>query len=106
MPQRFHDVSEVLVSRIIDEFVRLCKVGNAERVAYRILHTTLCVACRFNRMKVVRHLLEAGLCDPRCRFLTPVECRPLHIATACGFGYLAQLLLEYKADQLETDENG
>jgi len=105
MPQRFHDVSETLVSRVIDEFVRLCKASGAERVAYRISHATLCVACRFNRLKVVKHLLDSGLCDPRCRFLKPVECRPLHIATACGFGYLAQMLLEHKADPLEGDEN-
>lgn len=105
LPQRFHDVSETLVSRVIDEFVRLCKANGAERVAYRIAHATLCVACRFNRLKVVKNLLDAGLVDPCCRFLKPVECRPLHIATACGFGYLAQMLLEHKADPLEGDEN-
>jgi len=107
MPQRFHDVSETLVCRVVDEFVRLCKATGAERVvtASRISHATLCVACRFNRLQVVKHLLDSGLCDPRCRFLKPVECRPLHIATACGFGYLAQMLLENKADPLEGDEN-
>lgn len=105
MPQRFHDVSETLVFRVVDEFVRLCKASGTERVAFRISHATLCVACRFNRLQVAKHLLDSGLCDPRCRFLKPVECRPLHIATACGFGYLAQMLLEHKADPLEADEN-
>lgn len=104
MPQRFHDVGEALVAHTVDEFVRLCKLGGAEGTAVQVLHTTLCVACRFNRHKVVRHLLESGLCDPRCRFVRPVECRPLHIATTCGFGYLAQLLLEHQADPLERDE--
>lgn len=105
MPQRFHDVSETLVFRVVDEFVRLCKASGTERVAFRISHATLCVACRFNRLQVAKHLLDSGLVDPRCRFLKPVECRPLHIATACGFGYLAQMLLEHKADPLEGDEN-
>lgn len=120
IPQRFADVSETLACRAIDEFVRLCKVyehmkasgGQAEQEAnrvemavLRISHATLCVACRFNRIQVVKHLLESGLCDPLCRFLKPVECRPLHIATACGFGYLAQMLLEHKADPLEGDES-
>lgn len=105
VPQRFHDVSEALVCAVIDEFVRLCKVSGNERVAYRISHATLCVACRFNRLQVVKHLLDSGLCDCRCRFLKPVECRPLHIASACGFGYMAQMLLEHKADPLEADEN-
>mmetsp|Transcript_105962 Transcript_105962/g.203847 ORF Transcript_105962/g.203847 Transcript_105962/m.203847 type:complete len:791 (-) Transcript_105962:52-2424(-) len=105
LPQRFHDVSESLVSRVVDEFHRLCKASGMERVAFRITHATLCIACRFNRLIVVKHLLQSGLCDPRCRFLKPVECRPLHIATACGFGFLAQMLLEYKADPLESDEN-
>merc|ERR1712217_543734 len=88
-----------------DEFTKLCKAGDAERVAYRILHTTLCLACRFNRFRLVQHMLESGLCDPCCRFLRPVECRPLHIATACGYGFLAQLLLEHHADPLECDES-
>mmetsp|Transcript_170236 Transcript_170236/g.545956 ORF Transcript_170236/g.545956 Transcript_170236/m.545956 type:complete len:731 (-) Transcript_170236:251-2443(-) len=105
LPQRFADASEPVVVAAIDEFVRLCKLGNAERVAYRILHTTLCVACRFDRYDVVKHLLESGLCDPCCRFLRPVECRPLHVATACGFGDLVQLLLAFKADPLECDES-
>ncbi|CAE8686649.1 unnamed protein product [Polarella glacialis] len=105
MPQRFSDVSQTLAIEAINEFARLCKAGDADRVAYRILHTTLCVACRFNRQKVVRHLLESGLCDPCCPFLRPVECRPLHIAAACGYGHLAQLLLEHKADPLEGDEH-
>jgi len=104
MPLRFSDVSQTLVCQTVNEFAKLCKAGDADRVAYRILHTTLCIACRFNRMKVVRHLLESGLCDPRCPFLRPIECRPLHIASSCGFGYLAQLLLDHKADPLEADE--
>merc|ERR1712217_813038 len=70
----------------------------------RILHTTLCVACRCNQRMVVQHLLETGLCDPRCHFLRPVECRPLHIATAYGFGHTAQLLMKHRADPLEGDE--
>lgn len=120
VPQRVPDVSETLVCRVIDEFVRLCKVyelmkasgaqaaeeaSRVEMVVLRISHATLCVACRFNRLQVAKHLLDSGLCDPRCRFLKPVECRPLHIATACGFGFLAQMLLEYKADPLEGDES-
>lgn len=105
MPQRFHYFAESLACYIIDEFARFCTIGGADRVAYRILHTTLCVACRLNRHHVAKHLLKTGLCDPRCRFLHPVECRPLHIATSCGFGFLAQLLLEYRADPHEGDEN-
>jgi hypothetical protein len=120
IPQRFPDFSETLICRVIDEFVRLCKVyehtkasgeqaareaSRVEMAVLRISHATLCVACRFNRLQAVNHLLESGLCDPRCRFLKPVECRPLHIATACGFGYLAQMLLEHKADPLEGDES-
>mmetsp|Transcript_34478 Transcript_34478/g.62481 ORF Transcript_34478/g.62481 Transcript_34478/m.62481 type:complete len:731 (-) Transcript_34478:65-2257(-) len=104
MPLRFPDVSQTLVCQTVNEFAKLCKAGDADRVAYRILHTTLCIACRFNRMKVVRHLLESGLCDPRCPFLRPIECRPLHIASFCGYGHLAQLLLDHKADPLEADE--
>merc|ERR1712194_698452 len=34
-----------------------------------------------------------------------VGCRPLHIATACGFGHLAQLLIQHRADPLEGDEH-
>lgn len=105
MPQRFPDVSQTLVTQIISEFAQLCKAGDADRLASRILHTTLCIACRFNTMQVVRHLLQTGLCDPRCPFLRPIECRPLHIATSCGFGYLAQLLLDHKADPLEADDH-
>eukprot|EP00933_Yihiella_yeosuensis_P028720 TRINITY_DN22556_c0_g1_i1.p1 TRINITY_DN22556_c0_g1~~TRINITY_DN22556_c0_g1_i1.p1 ORF type:complete len:740 (+),score=105.59 TRINITY_DN22556_c0_g1_i1:120-2339(+) len=105
LPQRFQEVSQTLANHCINEFARLCKENDADRVAYRILHTTLCVATRFNRYQVVRHLLETGICDPRCRFLRPVECRPLHIAASCGYGHLAQLLLEYQADPLEGDEN-
>lgn len=103
IPQRLQNVSQTLVIHVVDEFLRLCKAVQRERVAYRLLHATLCVACRFDRREVVRHLLESGLCDPRCRFLRPVECRPLHVATSCGFGELAQLLLDYQADPLEQD---
>lgn len=105
IPQRFHNVSEQLVCRAVDEFGRLCKAGGAERTAYRALHATLCAACQFNRLEVARHLLERSHCDPRCKFVTPVECRPLHVATSSGFGYLAQLLLEHRADPLESDES-
>merc|ERR1712039_20537 len=72
LPQRFQDTSEDVVIAAIDEFSRHCKLCNADVAAYRILHTTLCMACRLNRHRVVRHLLRAE-CDPRCRFLTPVE---------------------------------
>jgi len=106
MPERFDDVSESLVCRCIDEFVKICKVHGADRAAYRITHATLCTACRFNRMRVARHLLEQGLCDPSCRFLSPVECRPLHIATSCGYGHLSQLLINHGADPAEVDERG
>jgi len=104
MPSRLPDFSQTLVTQVISEFAQLCEAGDADRVAYRILHTTLCTACRFNKMQVVRHLLETGLCDPRCPFLRPIECRPLHIASSCGFGNLAQLLLDHKADPCEGDE--
>eukprot|EP00931_Biecheleriopsis_adriatica_P047407 TRINITY_DN27330_c0_g1_i7.p1 TRINITY_DN27330_c0_g1~~TRINITY_DN27330_c0_g1_i7.p1 ORF type:complete len:594 (-),score=96.57 TRINITY_DN27330_c0_g1_i7:40-1821(-) len=105
LPQRFPDVSETLVITTINEFAKLCKECGADHTANRILHTTLCVACHFNRMEVVRHLLKTGLCDPRCPFLRPIEHRPLHIATSAGHGYLAQLLLDYQADPCEDDEN-
>lgn len=105
VPHNIHAVPETVACRVVDVLVSLCKAGNADRVAYRILHTTLCVACRFDRRMVVNHLLESGLCDPKCNFLRPVECRPLHIATACGFGYLAQLLIQHRADPLEGDEH-
>eukprot|EP00927_Polykrikos_kofoidii_P040049 TRINITY_DN34301_c0_g1_i1.p1 TRINITY_DN34301_c0_g1~~TRINITY_DN34301_c0_g1_i1.p1 ORF type:complete len:755 (+),score=81.79 TRINITY_DN34301_c0_g1_i1:72-2336(+) len=103
IPQRLQDVSQTLINRTVDEFLRLCKAAQRERVAYRLLHATLCVACRFDRREVVHHLLSSGFCDPRCRFLRPIESRPLHVATSHGFGELAQLLLDYHADPLEQD---
>lgn len=103
MPQRFPDVSDSLVLLSIDEFTRLCQAGKSAEVIPRILHATLGMACRLNRQSVVRHLLETGLCDPRCLGITPVENRPIHIATSRGFGHLAQLLLSHRADPLEED---
>mmetsp|Transcript_20695 Transcript_20695/g.46859 ORF Transcript_20695/g.46859 Transcript_20695/m.46859 type:complete len:324 (+) Transcript_20695:2-973(+) len=103
LPQRFPDVAQTLVNMAINEFVRLCTPSAAESVR-RILHSTLCLACHLNRAQIVRHLLETGLCDPCCTFL-PIEQRPLHIVTSHGFGRLAQLLLEKRADPLEADED-
>merc|ERR1712113_362705 len=60
IPQRFPDVSETLICRAVDEFVRLCKVyeqteasgehaakesSRVEMAVLRISHATLCVAC-------------------------------------------------------------
>lgn len=107
-PQRLRDFSEALATRVVDEFVRLCSLQggtSSSRVVSKVLHLTLCEACQFNRYRLANHLLETGLVDPCCRFLTPIECRPLHIAARCGFGYLAQLLLNHKADPIESDEN-
>ncbi|CAE7602377.1 Ank3 [Symbiodinium natans] len=104
IPQRFPDVAATLVNMAINEFIRLCR-SSAEQAVDRILHSTLCAACHLNRMQIVQHLLEAGRCDPRCTLLKPIEQRPLHIATSHGYGRLAQLLLDYKANPLEADEN-
>lgn len=76
------------------------------------------MACHFNRINVVRHLLQAQcdpcrgpslsplpLLSPGCSFLDSIERRPLHLAASCGHGEVAQLLLDFKADPLEDDEN-
>jgi hypothetical protein len=102
---RFHDASEGLIIKAADEFTKLCEMGAAK---YRVLHATLCCACRFNRRRVVKHLLESKKIqpplDPRCKFVNP-ECRPLHVTTSCGFSYLAKLLIDHRADPLEKGEN-
>ena len=104
IPQRFPDVASTLVNMAINEFIRLCR-GSAKESVDRILHSTLCAACHLNRIEIARHLLQAGRCDPCCTFLNPIEQRPLHIVTSHGYGRLAQLLLDYKANPLEADEN-
>ncbi|CAE7455679.1 ANK2 [Symbiodinium pilosum] len=104
IPQRFPDVAATMVNMAINEFIRLCR-GQAAGDVERILHSTLCAACHLNRMQIVQHLLEAGGCNPRCENLMPIEQRPLHIVTSHGYGRLAQLLLDYKANPLEADEN-
>ena len=45
---------------------------------------------------------KPGGCNPRCENLMPIEQRPLHIVTSHGYGRLAQLLLDYKANPLEA----
>ena len=50
----------------LNEFVRLCKLADRGSVTERLLHSTLCMACHFNRINVARHLLEVHQCDPRC----------------------------------------
>lgn len=104
VPQRFPDVAATLVNMAINEFLRLCR-GSAAEAVDQILQSTLCAACHFNRAEIAQHLLEVGRCDPRCTMLKPVEQRPLHIVTSHGYGRLAQLLLDYKANPLEPDEN-
>jgi len=104
VPQRFPHVAATLVNMAINEFLRLCR-GSAAEAVDQILQSTLCAACHFNRAEIAQHLLEVGRCDPRCTMLKPVEQRPLHIVTSHGYGRLAQLLLDYKANPLEPDEN-
>merc|ERR1712150_186622 len=103
VPECFEHVSETLATHVIDEFVRLCKLAGANRAAYRSLHATLCAACQLDRRGVTRHLLSSGLCDPCCKLIEPIESRPVHVASSHGFGYIVQLLLEYRADPLECD---
>jgi len=106
LPQRFADVSEMLIIRCIDELVRLCRVGHQERASVPVLHASLCEASHYDRRKVAAYLLERCGCDPRCHFIPEVASRPLHIATSFGHGFVAQLLLDHKADAGESDKKG
>ena len=54
------------VMMTLNEFARLCKTSEIQEVVEKLLHATLCMACHFNRLRVVRHLLEVHECDPRC----------------------------------------
>lgn len=54
------------VMMTLNEFARLCKTSEMQEVVEKLLHATLCMACHFNRLRVVRHLLEVHECDPRC----------------------------------------
>eukprot|EP00913_Durusdinium_trenchii_P032979 g30874.t1 len=92
VPQRFPDVAESLVMMTLNEFVRLCKLADRGSVTERLLHSTLCMACHFNRINVARHLLEVHQCDPRCSFMGFIERRPLHIAASCGHGEVNNLV--------------
>mmetsp|Transcript_35236 Transcript_35236/g.64391 ORF Transcript_35236/g.64391 Transcript_35236/m.64391 type:complete len:716 (-) Transcript_35236:100-2247(-) len=106
VPQRFADVSEVLILRAIDELIRLCRFASREQEAARVLHSSLCAAAEFDKRKVAHFLLEECGCDPRCNFIQQVERRPLHLAGLNGNAYIAQMLLEHKADAAEKDRDG
>lgn len=103
---RFYETSELLLIRAIDELMRLCREAKCERTGYVVCHATLCAACRFNRFRVAKHLLERKICDPQCLFFSPIACRPIHISSRLGFGQISQLLIDHDADPTEVDEQG
>ena len=47
-----------------------------------VTHATFVAAADANRIDLAASLLKAGVCDPDCRAVQPVELRPLHIVSA------------------------
>jgi hypothetical protein len=106
MPERFPDVSETLVMQTCAAFARVCRAEGAQETMFRCTHMTLSAAARANRLRTARFLLEEKLAIAACPFINPIASRPLHAACSLGFGAMAQLLIDHKADPSEPDEQG